>query len=94
MPKSSCPRRAARPQALAAARGQRSDSSMNRAPRRFATAGYGVHSSNTMATSESSARCTSMETLGAHEHLEPSTGERKRTPSSVSLRIAARLKTW
>ncbi len=57
-------------------------------------AGYGVHSSNTIATSEPSARWTCIARSGSRKTSAPSTGERKRTPSSETLRIVARLKTW
>ena len=57
-------------------------------------AGYGVHSSNTMATSDPSARWTCIARSGSRNTSAPSTGERKRTPSSETLRIVARLKTW
>ena len=56
--------------------------------------GYGGHSSKTMTTSESSAVCTCMEISGLRNTASPFTGDRKRTPSSESLRNSARLNTW
>jgi hypothetical protein len=85
VPLPSCPSKACRLRA-----DQRSDSSMDSRALRW-SAGYGVHSSNTIATSESSARCTSIERSGDRNTSAPSTGERNLTPSSVSLRISARL---
>ncbi len=41
-------------------------------------AGYGVHSSNTIAMSEPSARCTCIARSGSRNTSAPSTGERKR----------------
>ena len=64
-----------------------------RAPR-LRSPGYGVQSSNAMAMSERSARCTSIESSGVSRTSEPSSGERKRTPSSVILRSLRRLNTW
>ena len=74
-------------------RDQRNESSMD-SRASLSVAGYGVHSSNTMAMSEPSARCTCIARSGSRKTSAPSTGERKRTPSSVSLRIVARLNTW
>jgi hypothetical protein len=47
-----------------------------------------------MTTSESSSVCTRIEISGLRNTGSPFTGERKRTPCSVSLRSSARLKTW
>ena len=57
-------------------------------------AGQAVQSSKAMAMSERSASCTAIESSGVSRTSLPSTGERNRTPSSVILRILARLKTW
>ena len=57
-------------------------------------AGQGVHSSKIMTMSEPSSRCTAMDASGPRNTIEPSTGERKRTPSSVILRRSPRLNTW
>ena len=57
----------------------------NRAPA-ASVAGHGVQSSKHMAMSEPSARCTSMESSGVSRTGLPSTGDWKRTPSSVILR--------
>ncbi len=74
-------------------RAQRIDSSIDcRAS--DSVAGYGGHSSNTITMSESSAVCTCIDISGLRNTGSPFTGERNRTPSSVSLRSSARLKTW
>ena len=57
-------------------------------------AGQGVHSSNAITTSESSARWTAIEISGVRKSRSPLTGEAKVTPSSATLRSAPRLKTW
>ena len=44
--------------------------------------------------SEFSAVCTCMLTSGVRKSLSPFTGDAKRTPSSLILRIAPRLQTW
>jgi hypothetical protein len=57
-------------------------------------AGYGVHSSNTMTTSEPRFRCTAMDRSGVSSTRSPLTGERKMTPASEILRSSPRLHTW
>ena len=57
-------------------------------------AGYGVHSSKTITTSEPSSRCTRIEVSGSRNTALPSTGERNRTPLSLILRMSPRLNTW
>ena len=74
-------------------RAQRSDSSIEAAAS-SRVAGYGVHSSNTMAISESSARWTCIEISGVSSRRSPLTGDANATPSSRTLRKAPRLQTW
>ena len=57
-------------------------------------AGYGVQSSKIMAMSESSARCTRIDSSGVSSSRSPLIGEANFTPSSVILRSAPRLNTW
>ena len=79
-------------------RAQRSDSCIERAASSWVVGrpliSIGVHSSNTMAMSEFSARCTCIETSGVRKSLSPLMGEAKRTPSSEILRRSPRLQTW
>ena len=72
---------------------QRSDNSIESFDS-VCVAGYGVHSSKIMTTSEFKLRCTSIERSGVSIIFSPFTGELKRTPSSVILRVFPKLKTW
>jgi hypothetical protein len=74
-------------------RAQRSDSSIDAAAS-SRVAGYGVHSSNTIAISESSACWTCIEISGVSSSRSPLTGDANATPSSRTLRKAPRLQTW
>ena len=57
------------------------------------SAGYAVHSSNTMTMSAPSASCISIERSGVSSIRSPLTGERNSTPFSVILRRLCRLQT-
>ena len=74
-------------------RAHRNESSIERAAS-SCVAGHGVHSSNTIAMSESSACCTSIEISGVSNRRSPLTGEANVTPSSRTVRMAPRLHTW
>ena len=67
---------------------------LHRCRRLVARGGYGVHSSNTMAISESSARWICIEISGVSSSRSPLTGDANATPSSRTLRRAPRLQTW
>ncbi len=55
---------------------------------------YGVHSSNCITMSLFSTVWICMLTSGVRNSLSPFTGDAKRTPSSLILRISPRLQTW
>ncbi len=57
-------------------------------------AGYGVHSSKHMAMSERRVRWMRIDSSGERNTGAPSMGERKLAPSSLILRMSARLNTW
>ena len=67
---------------------QRSDSSIDAAAS-SRVAGYGVHSSNTITMSESSACWICIEISGVRNSLSPLTGEANATPSSCTRRSGA-----
>ena len=56
--------------------------------------GYAVQSSNAIATSEPSDRCTAIDRSASRKTFEPSIGERNSTPASEIDRRAPRLNTW
>ena len=74
-------------------RAQRSDNCIESAAS-SRVAGCGVHSSNTITTSESSVRWICIESSGVRNSLSPFTGEANATPSSATLRSGPRLHTW